>query len=213
MFKGFFSGSTMKSNEILESGLLELYALGSLEVPEVRIVEDALSGDPLLVQELWRIEDTLLSFAQANAIEPNPTIKALLIAKIEYIERLKNGEVPSRLPTLNPNSKVEEFERWLARTEMQREPDFDAAHVMIISDEPEKMTALVRLRYGAPPETHTLEHEKFLIVEGTCDLTVGSTVHALMPGDYFPIPLHVSHNVVVTSKVPCKIILQRVKVH
>jgi mannose-6-phosphate isomerase-like protein (cupin superfamily) len=62
----------------------------------------------------------------------------------------------------------------------------------------------------APDEIHDNEYEKFLIVEGECDITVGTNVHHLTPGNYFSIPLHATHSVKVTSKTPCKVILQRV---
>jgi mannose-6-phosphate isomerase-like protein (cupin superfamily) len=71
-------------------------------------------------------------------------------------------------------------------------------------------TAVVWLEHGAPPETHTNELEKFLIVEGTCNIIVDGRDHHLKPGDLFNIPLHLSHTVLVTSSITCKIILQRV---
>jgi mannose-6-phosphate isomerase-like protein (cupin superfamily) len=52
--------------------------------------------------------------------------------------------------------------------------------------------------------------EHFLIVEGTCDITIGDKVHHLVPGDYLSIPLYIDHDVKVTSITPCKVILQRV---
>ena len=61
----------------------------------------------------------------------------------------------------------------------------------------------------APAEVHDNEYEKFLIIEGTCDITVDEDVYSLVPGDYFSIPLYKSHNIKVTSTIPCKAILQR----
>ncbi|MBK8606437.1 MAG: hypothetical protein IPN82_06270 [Chitinophagaceae bacterium] len=37
----------------------------------------------------------------------------------------------------------------------------------------------------APQEVHDDEHERFLILEGTCDIVVGNNIHQLVPGDYF----------------------------
>ena len=202
----------MDRKEILESGLLELFAMGLLEGTELDVVNTALSNDPLLQEALEQIEYSLFLYAQANAISPNPTIKPLLMAKIDYKERLKQGETPDRIPALNADSKVEDFEQWLGREDMQLNASFEEAQVKIIADESDKMTAIVWLKSGAPPETHTNEHEKFLIVEGTCDLSIGTKVHPLKAGDYLAIPLYISHHVKVTSANPCKIILQRVKV-
>jgi len=200
----------MDRNEILNSGLLELYVMGSLEGSELVLVNEALSKDPLLAHELHQIEQAFFLYAQAHAIAPSSTVKPMLMAKIDYMERLKQGEIPSTAPTLNSESKIKDFEGWLNRQDMQLRDDFDEIQATIIAHEPDKLTAIIWLKYGAPTETHTNEYEKFLIVEGTCDLTIGTTVHHLKAGNYLSIPLHVSHDVKVTSAIPCKIILQRV---
>jgi mannose-6-phosphate isomerase-like protein (cupin superfamily) len=57
---------------------------------------------------------------------------------------------------------------------------------------------------------HDNEFEKFLILEGSCTITIEEEAHHLVPGDYLAIPLHKSHQVTITSEIPCKIILQRV---
>ena len=62
----------------------------------------------------------------------------------------------------------------------------------------------------APEEIHTNEFERFLIVEGSCDIQIGETVHQLQAGDFLSIPLFENHFVTVTSSIPCKVILQRV---
>ena len=201
----------MNSKEIVESGLLELYALGTLEGDELDMVSNALETDPVLKNELNQVEDAIFLFAQAHAVTPNPTVKALLMGTVHYIERLKKGEVPAQLPVLNEKTRVDYFNEWLEREDMQLNADFNEAQVSIISQEQDKMTAIVWLKSGALPETHENEYEKFLIVEGTCDITIETTVHALRAGDYLSIPLYADHHVRVTSQVPCKIILQRVK--
>ena len=126
------------------------------------------------------------------------------------MERLKQDEVPGTAPILNSETKIKDFEDWLNRQDMQLRDDFDEMQATIIAQEPDKLTAIVWLKYGAPTETHTIEYEKFLIIEGSCDITIGTTVRQLKAGDYLSIPLYVSHNVKVTSAVPCKFILQRV---
>jgi len=184
--------------------------MGSLEGSELVLVNEALSKDPLLAHELAQIEQALYLYAQAHAIAPSANVKPMLMAKIDYMERLKQGEIPGTAPTLNSGTKIKDFERWLNREDMQLRDDFDEIQATIIAHEPDKLTAIVWLKYGAPTETHTSEYEKFLIVEGSCDLTIGTTVHHLKAGDYLSIPLHISHDVKVTSSIPCKIILQRV---
>jgi mannose-6-phosphate isomerase-like protein (cupin superfamily) len=80
----------------------------------------------------------------------------------------------------------------------------------IIGYTPEVITAIVWLKDYAPAEVHHNEYERFLIVEGSCDIFIGDEMHQLSPGDYLQIPLFADHRVVITSSIPCKVILQRV---
>jgi quercetin dioxygenase-like cupin family protein len=196
--------------EIIESGVLELYAMGGLGEAARAEIEQALAKDPMLVLEVQNIEQALTVYAQARAIAPPVTAKPLLMAKIDYKERLKPGEHPEDLPTLSAASTIRDFDPWLQRSDMVLPKNFEAVHVIILAEEPNKLTALVWLKYGAPEETHTVAYEKFLVVEGTCNIIVESQVHSLQAGDYFSVPLHRKHSVKVTSPEPCKIILQRV---
>lgn len=56
---------------------------------------------------------------------------------------------------------------------------------------------------------HINELEKFLILEGTCDITIEDEVYSLKAGDFLSIPLYKKHDVRITSLNPCKAILQR----
>lgn len=202
----------MTRHQIIESGLLELYVIGCLEPAEEQEIEAALEKYPILRNELHAIEYTLEHYAQAHAIQPHGAVQPLLLATVDYVERLQAGEQPSSPPLLNENSEITEYNQWLERSDMTAPPDFGAMYAKIIAHEAEKLTAIVWLRYGAPDEIHTDEHERFLIVEGSCEITIDTTIHVLEAGDYLGIPLHVNHSVRVTSKIPCKIVLQRVAV-
>jgi quercetin dioxygenase-like cupin family protein len=200
----------MDRNKMIESGLLELYAMGSLGEEDRAKVNAVLANDPLLAGEVKAMEQALSMYAQAHAVTPPAAVKPLLMAKLEYLDRLKAGEIPAHPPILTASSNIGDFDQWLQREDMVLPPDFEAIHVSIVADEPEKLTAIVWLKYGAPEEVHTTAHEKFLVVEGSCNIVVEGKVHSLSTGDYFSIPLNQRHHVEVTSAEPCKIILQRV---
>jgi mannose-6-phosphate isomerase-like protein (cupin superfamily) len=202
----------METNELLQSGLLELYALGQLEGAALDVVQLAITQYPEVAHELEQIEETLFRLAKAQAIAPPLTAKPLLMAKIDFRERVRGGEVLEPVPLLSPNAKIEDFEKWLVRKDLDAPESFGAMFLKIIGHDREKTTGLLWLRDGAPDETHTDEFEHFLILEGTCDITVGTEIHSFQPGDYFAIPLHINHNVRVTSSTPCKAVLQRVLV-
>lgn len=200
----------MNLQDIRESGLLELYVHGALEETEQHIVAQALETYPELQQELKEIEFALFQYAENYALKPHGVVKPLLLATFDYMERMQKGEAPSFPPELHEGSTVEDYSQWLERKDMVRPAEMDAMYARLIAHEPDKVTAIVWLRFGAPDETHTSEYEKFLIVEGTCTITIGSEEHDLKAGDYLSIPLHINHYVTVTSAIPCKIILQRI---
>ena len=196
--------------EYINSGILELYVLG-ITTPEENIeITELAKKNSRISKEIDAITKAFQSYSEEDVPEISPATKAMLMATIDYKERLKNGEEYAMAPLLNIDSKIEDFKTWLERPNMQHTEDYESLDAKIISASPEVTTLIVWLKYGAPPEVHDKEFEHFLIVEGTCTITIGTNKHNLIPGDYLAIPLFIDHNVEVTSTVPCKVILQRV---
>ena len=153
-----------------------------------------------------QLENALLS----NSTAPPATVKPLLLATIDYMDRLEQGEPVAALPMLHSGSKSSDFAEWLNRPDMQPVPDFDDIYVKLLGHTPEATTAIVWIKEMAPDEVHANEYERFLIVEGTCTINIDGVDNALQAGDYLEIPLYKNHQVNVTSAVPCKVVLQRV---
>jgi mannose-6-phosphate isomerase-like protein (cupin superfamily) len=199
----------MSIDELKSSGLLELYVIGDITESEVLMVEQALIKDPALKQEIIHIEHSLEMYAQHHAEPVAATAKSMFLAVLDYSERIKNGEEYVSVPSLNPSSKISDFNAWINRSDFQVPEKYDSMFGKIISADDQKSTILIWLKYGAPDEVHTNELEKFLVVEGSCDIKIGDQTHSLSSGDFLSIPLHVVHSVKVTSDIPCKIILER----
>ena len=199
----------MVVKEFIESGILELYVMGMASNTEILEVENMAVKHPAVKLEIDSIAAALENMASSNAIAPNPVIKPFLMATIDYSERIKNGELPSIPPSLSANAVIADYNQWLNRADMVS-ADTEDVFAKIIGYTPEAITAIVWLKDYAPHEVHDNEYERFLIVEGTCDIIVEDEVHQFVPGDYFAIPLHKKHMVKVTSSIPCKVILQRV---
>ncbi len=195
--------------EYINSGMLEQYVLGYTSPAESTEVELMAATYPAIKMEIEAIHESLEAYAMEQAIKPNPIIKPFLLATVDYSKRIKNGEPATVPPVLNESSAIEDYAPWLNRTDMMV-PDDNDIFAKIIGYTPEAITAIVWIKEYAPHEVHDHEFEKFLIVEGTCNIIVEDTVHALIPGDYFAIPLHKNHLVKVTSAIPCKVILQRI---
>ena len=196
-------------SEYIETGILELYVLGIASDEERNDVERLALEHVEIREEIEEIKVSIEVYGDAYKLEPNPVIKPFLMATIDYTERLKSGEPPSAPPLLTENSAVADYNQWLNRPDMVS-ADTEDVFAKIIGYTPEATTAIVWLKDYAPHEVHDNEYERFLIVEGTCDIIVEDEINQLVPGDYFAIPLHKKHMVKVTSSIPCKVILQRV---
>ena len=197
-------------NAFIESGILELYILGKTSEQESAMVEDMASKHSVIRDELDLISEELLVYAQSQTITPNPTIKPFLLATIDFSERMQAGEVASLPPILTQTSRIQDYELYTNRLDMALPAEFKDFHARIIGFTPEALTAIVWISEMAPQEIHDNEIEQFLILEGTCSITIDSLVHYLNPGDFLSIPLHKKHHIRVTSPIPCKAILQRI---
>ena len=201
----------MKSREdYIDSGLLELYVLGETTLEESNQIAQLAAIDPLLQKEITEIELALERYATIHSVEPDPLIRPLLLATIDFIERMRDGEQLSVTPILDKNSKITDYSEWLNRKDMVLPEEFDDIYAKILTHTETLTCAIVWIKEMAPQEVHDTEFEKFLIIEGTCTITIEEQVHHLLPGDFLTIPLHKKHHVTVTSAVPCKVILQRV---
>jgi mannose-6-phosphate isomerase-like protein (cupin superfamily) len=195
--------------DYINSGLLEEYVLGFTSETENSKISAMAWEHPEIQQEIDAIAAALTLYGETVAPEPDPTIKPMVMATIDYSERLKAGETPSFPPEVTESSTIADFETWLSRDDMQLPSDFDQVYLKLIGYEPQKTTAILWLKHGSPEEIHHQHYEKFLILEGTCEVTIDGKVNALAKGDYLQIPLHLKHAVRVTSSEPCKAILQR----
>jgi mannose-6-phosphate isomerase-like protein (cupin superfamily) len=198
--------------DYISSGILEMYVLGDTSTEETLQVELLATEHPEILNEINSISAAMETYAGAHAIEPDPIIKPFLIATIDFMDRMKAGEQPTAPPILHPEAKIEDYAQWLDRPDMKLPAHFTDVHAKIIGYTPEAKTAIIWIKEISPQEIHDNEYEKFLIVEGTCTITIGDEIHQLVPGSVLSIPLYKNHTVVVTSEIPCKVIMQRIAI-
>lgn len=196
--------------EFIDSGILEQYVMGDASEEESKEVEKMAGTYTAIRDAINEIELALEQYTSVHAIAPDLTIKPFVMASIDYSERLKDGEIPTFPPVLNSSSTIEDYTEWITRPDMILPADFKDFFAKIIGYSPEMITAIAWIQYGAPHETHDKQYEKFLILEGTCIITIENEAHHLDAGDFLSIPLHKDHVVKITSDIPCKIILQRI---
>lgn len=194
----------------LDSGIVQLYILGYASDDECREFESLMAVHPEIAAAFNEQQEALAEAVDEIRVAPHPNLKPLVLATFDYISRLEAGEEPAFPPVLNEHSTVEDFQRWIDRKDMVAPEDFEEVHAKIIAATPEMTCAMVWIKSMAPEEIHTDEYEKFLILEGTCTIVVGTKENKLVAGDYFAIPLYEEHRVIVTSEEPCVVILQRI---
>lgn len=194
----------------LETGIIERYLLGEANEEECAFLEQKRREIPEVEREFWAVAEAIEAVAQHHAVEPDPILKPFIVATLDYMDRLENGEQPEEPPLLHENSTPEEYAQWLNRPEFANPAKVSGVLARIIGHTPTCITAIVWIEKMAPTEVHDHEFEKFLILEGSCEIQVEDQFYALHPGDQFTIPLHKHHIVHVTSHTPCKVILQRV---
>ena len=195
--------------DFIASGILEIYVLGQATAEEQQEVEQMAKLYPEVSTEMEEIGNALQRYKLSQAKEPSATIKPIIMAEIDYTIRLQNGEPVSNPPLLTVSSVIKDFEPWTSREDMVP-GEYEDIFLKLIYATKERTIGIVWLKKMAPEEVHRAEYESFLILEGTCDIAVGSSVYPMKPGDFLTIPLHMPHDVTVTSEFPCKVILQRV---
>lgn len=192
----------------ISSGIIEMYVLGLASEEEIKELMELSVTYTEIREEIDAVSDALMLYNKAN-VTVSPKVKPFLMATIDYTERLKNGEAPTPVPALTSNSAASDFTEWLNRPDMVNDESAGDAYAKIIGYSAEAITAIVWMTNEMPYEVHDKEYEKFLILEGSCDIITKDNVHSLVPGDYFAIPLHTGHVIKITSENPCKVILQR----
>lgn len=147
--------------ELIDSGLLDLYVLGETNAEENLYIEKMSALHPEIQREINEIGIALEKYALNHAIQPDPIIKPFLLATIDYTTRLKAGEPVSLAPTLNEHASAKDYQQWLERPDMVLPADFEDVHARILSYTPEAITAIVWIKEMAPQEVHDQEYERF----------------------------------------------------
>jgi uncharacterized protein YaiE (UPF0345 family) len=197
-------------SEFLQSGVIEAYVLGMASPEEMKEVEGLAVDYPEVTKAIDSFSESIEQQALENAVAPDPLIKPMLMATFDYLDRMGKGETPAAPPDLTANSRIDDYAEWLNKETMASPADFSDIYARLISYIPGRMTAIVWIKEMAPQEIHHDEHERFLVVEGTCTINIeGEPARPLKAGEFLAIPLHKNHSVNVTSAIPCKVILQR----
>ncbi len=106
----------MKIQEIIESGIIELYVMNALPEDEAVEVEALAIEHPEILLEIENVQNVLQLYAQAHAIEPHPGLKETVLKKIkaERILSPPSSSVSTSLSSSPPLSTKTPWITWLA---------------------------------------------------------------------------------------------------
>ena len=198
----------MDLNSYLNSGIIQAYVLGIASPEEMQELESYSDLYPEIDLAIHQFSLDLEKQAVLLASKPPAVVKTNVMASLDLMDRMMKGEKLGTPPLLSENSKIEDYAEWLDRPDMKITGDFDGMFAKVIGHSPELMTAIVWMQ-NMNTEIHSDEIESFLVVEGSCEVTIGNNVYHLFPGDMMSIPLGFVHKAVSTSAGPCKVILQK----
>ncbi len=83
----------MDVKEYISSGVLELYAMGTLPSEEMKAVEKMALSHPEVADELALVQDALNTYSSYHARNPRPAVRAEVMEKIESTKGEKKGKV------------------------------------------------------------------------------------------------------------------------
>jgi anti-sigma-K factor RskA len=78
--------------ELIESGSLELYVMGSLPPDEMLEIDGLRKTHPELNQEISRIEEAMIAYADSHAVKPKDDLKEKIAGKLKFAVSLDLNE-------------------------------------------------------------------------------------------------------------------------
>lgn len=186
----------MNINNIIDSGILEAYCLGTLPDFEARKITDLAAENPELSQ---MIDDILVVLSKVDNNSLNPELKPKVLNHLDQFFKdtiidLKNP------PLIDKNSDAK---AWKMATNHIIEPkgSEDLEVFPIINTKSIELN-LVWLRTELLEEAHPEEDfkESFLILEGECECDFGGMIVRFKSGDYFEVPANTKHRITNCTK-------------
>lgn len=186
----------MELNEFINSGMMELYLIGALNTEEISLIERMRGLHPEINTELAKIENYIERGAIYNAVCPlERTDKkmALIFASLEAEQNMQLSQTPLISAFSNSDDWLKLVSPLLPKNHSGERLEKLLRHGNGV------MQVLVISSSDIEEEIHDHLDESFLILEGTCVCTIGTSSFNMGPGDFMQIPLYLPHMVSITS--------------
>ncbi|MFN0274699.1 MAG: cupin domain-containing protein [Chitinophagales bacterium] len=196
----------MEVNDLLKSGILEMYCLGVATQEEMQLVKQYAEVHPIIRNEIASIEEALVSYAFYVHKQPSGIVKEGIINRILQEEASVTG-----LPQLlSEKSTLEEWKTYLENNKI-RKPDGDEALYMVEFSKTQNITTYIA--WAEPgafvEEEHADELERLFMLQGNCEIEVNGIRHFYKEGDFVEIKRNTLHKAVAVGERTMILIGQR----
>ncbi|TDQ11919.1 cupin domain-containing protein [Pedobacter metabolipauper] len=219
-------------DDFVSSEMLNLYISGELSRDEAITIEQIAAVHEGLREEIRSIIHALFEYSKSKGKSLYPRVQHSIRTITDFLDAVEEKyneeweKEPSRkgglatilkmlnpVPEINENSRSEDFAIWANNADLAPDKPYKNIFIREIDKNARMTSYLIWVKNNTFPEVHDNEREKFFILEGTCtvDINDGEETYDLVPGQYFNVPLHKKHTVIVTSAIPCKAILQHIE--
>ena len=183
----------MNVEELLSSGLIEMYCMGMASDDEKEIVEKHASFSKEVREEIAAISEALHIYAVAS--ERSPAIRL----RDRILNTVLNVNLP---PRITISSKASDWKKYLADQNIQAPVDFDMIHLVDLPGDEKQVTYVAWAKKGASiEESHESEDEYLLMIEGKCSVTIEGKTSFYSAGDIVFIPKNHVHRADALSEV------------
>lgn len=197
----------MTAKEIIESGLLELYAIGGTSADENALIESLLPIDEALRKEYEIILHALETYGVSENKQPSSHVLRNIFDSIAQADADK-FKLP---PLLSPQTNADEWWSYLIDHKIFK-PDTGEKLMMIEFVKTNTLvTYIAWAEKGAyVEEIHDDHLERLFMLQGNCKIAWNGETHFYREGDFIEIPAGTLHRAEATGDGVMILLGQRV---
>lgn len=200
----------MTAQDLIESGIVELYCLGIASDDEKKLVEEMAVADHSLQEEIAAVNEALARYAlSASGQVHKERVKEKIFATIQSHSATAGQEYFP--PLLDKSSKVDDWLNYLKEHHVSPAEQANGLEMIELPGNDARYTYVVFGRPGdvVDEEVHDGHHELLLICSGTCDMVIDGVRKPYQAGDLISIVPGTRHSGVITGTERMIVIGQR----
>lgn len=196
----------MNIEEILSSGVIEMYCLGLASDDEKKFIEDLASKNKTIREEIASVNEALRLYALASEKSPASSLKN------KILDAIKNSEtIIAFPPRITLDSDVSEWMKYITENNISAPKNFEVAHIVDLPGNEKQSTYVAWAKKGAViEEEHSDEDEYLLMINGYCSVTIDGVIGYYKEGDVVFIPNGCLHRAEALSDGIMMLVGQRI---